>query len=79
MISMEWDTVVELAPKVFADIDKNESGVLDKKKLLAFAEVISPNAEDTTEEMMGDLDLDNDGNVDAGDWMRYWLRDRDHI
>lgn len=79
MISMEWDTVVELAPKVFADIDKNGAGVLDRQKLLAFGEVISPNAEDTTEEMMDDLDLDRDGKVDAADWMRYWLRDREKI
>ena len=62
----------EAAPKVFADIDKNGNGILDKEEILAFAGTISSDAERTAAEMMTDLDYNNDGKIESDEWTKFW-------
>ena len=58
--------------KVFAMIDANGDKILEKNELMAFASAIRSDVEETYKKMMTDLDFNGDGQVDHGEWMRFW-------
>ena len=60
------------AEKVFAMIDANGDKVLEKNELMAFAGAIRTDIEQTYNKMMSDLDFNGDGQVDHGEWMKFW-------
>ena len=70
--SKDLKGTTDSAERVFAMIDANGDKILEKSELLAFAGAIRTDVEATYNKMMGDLDFNGDGQVDHGEWMRFW-------